>query len=47
MLKSATGGFTGVETVALSFPVTGSPVGELTLAVFTIGFGPAYPDGTR
>ncbi len=38
---SAAGGFTGVVVVADSLPLTGSPVGELTEAVFTIGFAPA------
>ncbi len=36
-----------METVALSLPETGSPVGELTLMVLTMGSGPAYEGGTR
>ncbi len=46
MARSADAGFTIVELVALSLPETGSPVGELAVAVLTIGLAPAYPDGT-
>ena len=40
------GGFTVVEAVAVSLPGNGSPVGEETVALLTIGFGEVYPDGT-
>ncbi len=44
--RSADAGFTVVDAVALPLPTTGSAVGELAVAVFTIGLAPAYPDGT-
>ncbi len=47
MLRSADAGFTGTGNVCASSPGAGSLVTEIAEAVLTIGFAPAYPEGTR